>query len=816
MYAHVAVETGSTSDLDALTYEVPPHLAGTLRLGSCVLVPLGSRQAVGYVIGFAKEPDVPDVRSIISELQSPLRLTEALLSLARWISEEYLCPLSHVVLSIIPAVMHYRVEMGVTPTDRRPDPGSLSPSEERLYSMLVAQARSTKSRSDADPETPFVRIESLVDGATKPAVLRIIRLLESKGFVRRVYRLSGYEGKPRVLRGVRVVGGTLLAIGELSDKQKQALSLIESLGRDVSIVELSQRFGISRSVVEALCRKGVLEPVSIVVRRVPTFARSSCDVPEKLTDDQQRAVQRITEALQAGRYRGFVLHGVTASGKTEVYVRCIQDALKRGRTCLLLLPEIAVTTQLTNVMKSRFGDEIAVLHSGLTPGERCDEWIRVQRGEARVVLGARSAVFAPLDNLGLVIVDEEHEPSYKQENPPRYNGRDVAVYRAKESNAVVVLGSATPSVETYYKAEIGEFTLIEMPTRVESRSLPIVRVVDLRDEMRKRRSSVFSEALEEAIREHLSRGHQVMLLQNRRAYSVFLLCRDCGYVPGCPNCAVTLKFRASQHMLTCHHCDYHEPAPDVCPKCGGHRIKRFGIGTERVEEETKKLFPDARVLRMDRDTTSRKGSHAAILSQFRKGEADILVGTQMIAKGLDFPNVTLVGVISADTALHIPDFRSSERTFQLVSQIAGRSGRGPEPGEVIVQTFDPENFAIRCAVAHDYASFYRSELEMRRELGYPPFTSMINVVAHDTDDMVAQSRLTEFLEAFKSTDAARCVSVAGPVRAVLAKLRGEYRWHAVLRSTERAAMIEAVRNVLSANAKLRRYLVVDVDPLSML
>ncbi len=815
MYAHVAVETGSTSDLDALTYEVPGHLANSLRLGSCVLVPLGSRQAVGYVIGFTEAPDVPEVRSIISELQSPVRLTETLLNLARWISEEYLCPLSHVVLSIVPAVMHYHVQTGVTLTDRHPDPNCLSSSEERLYSVLSAQIASRKSRSDAESQVPFVTIESLIDGASRSALRRIIRQLESKGFVRRVYRLTGYEGKPKLLRGVRAVDGTLPLIGELPEKQKQAFQLIQSLGRDVSIVELSQRFGISRFVIDALCKKGLLERVDVAVRHVPSFVQSS-DVPDRLTEDQQRAVQAITQALGERQYRGFLLHGVTASGKTEVYVRCIENALQRGRTSLLLLPEIAITTQLMNVMKSRFGDDIAVIHSGLRAGERCSEWIRVQRGEARVVMGARSAVFAPLENLGLVIIDEEHESGYKQENPPRYNGRDVAIYRAKESRAVAILGSATPSVETYYKTETGELRLIEMPTRVESRPLPTVRIVDLREELKKRRSSIFSEALEEAIREHLSRGRQVMLLQNRRAYSVFLLCRDCGYVPGCPNCAVTLKFRASQHKLTCHHCDYQEPAPNVCPKCGGHRIKRFGIGTERVEEEAKRLFAQARVIRMDRDTTSRKGSHAAILNRFRKGEADILVGTQMIAKGLDFPNVTLVGVISADTALHIPDFRASERTFQLISQIAGRSGRGVEPGEVIVQTFDPENFAIQCAVAHDYNSFYSRELEMRRELGYPPFVSLVNVISHDADDAVAQTRLREFIEVFRGIDAACQVDVVGPVRAVLAKLRGEYRWHVLLRSTERAKMLEAIRNALAVNAKLRRSLVVDVDPLSML
>lgn len=815
MYAHVAVETGSTSDLDALTYEVPAHLQSSLSLGSCVLLPLGTRQAVGYIIGFVDQPDVPNVRPIISELQSPVRLTSSLLKLARWISEEYLCPLSHVVLSIVPAVMHYRVQAGVVLLRCEPTTDGLSSSERRFFTALLERAASRKSDLHGESGEPFISLDSLSGLADRSTVQRIIRQLEEKGYVRRVYRLVGFEGKPRVLRGVRVSKETLPLTSELSEKQQEALELIKSLGRDVSIVELSQRFGISRSVVDGLCRKGCLEQVEIVVRRVPSFVRMT-EIPEHLTADQQKAVNIITGAIDVGQYRGFVLRGVTASGKTEVYVRCIQHALERGRSSLLLLPEIAITTQLMNIVKSRFGDEAAVLHSGLSAGERCDEWVRVQRGEAKVVLGARSAVFAPLENLGLVIVDEEHEPGYKQENPPRYNARDVAVYRAKESGAVVVLGSATPSVETFYKAQTGEFELIEMPTRVENRPLPTVRVVDMREELKKRRWSIFSKALEESIRKHLSMQHQVMLLQNRRAYSVFLLCRDCGYVPGCPNCAVTLKFRASERRLTCHHCDYQEPAPDACPKCGGHRFKRFGIGTERVEEETKRLFPDARVLRMDRDTTSRKGSHAAILNQFREGEANILVGTQMIAKGLDFPNVTLVGVISADTALHLPDFRAAERTFQLISQIAGRSGRGVEPGEVVVQTFDPENYAIKCAVDHDYESFYRQELEMRRELAYPPFTSIVNVISHDTNDKLAETRLKDFVERLRAAGISHFVEVTGPVRAVLAKLRGEYRWHAVLRSCERDKMLNAIRETLATDSKFRRDLSVDVDPISML
>ncbi|MGQ9454446.1 MAG: primosomal protein N' [Armatimonadota bacterium] len=815
MFVHVAVETGSTSEFDALTYEVPAHLRGSIGLGSCVLVPLGNRHTVGYVIGFASAPEVSDVRPIISEIHSPVRLTDSLLRLAQWISDEYLCPLSHVLLSMIPAVMQYCVQEGVALCDKEADVNKLTPLEQQLLVALAASGGHCASRDVNSGEESFVSLVSLSNLGKKTSILKAVRQLEAKGLIRRTYRLVGFKGKPRMVRGVRISSGTLPVPVDLSDKQRQLLENVRQLGREVSISELQREFGISRAVIEALCKKGLLEEVQIKRRRVPAYVKMS-GAPEKLTRDQQNAVDLITHSIDSGEYRGFLLHGVTASGKTEVYIRCIEHALRRGRSGLMLLPEIALTTQLMNVVKSRLGDEVAVLHSGLTAGERCDEWVRVQRGEVRVALGARSAVFAPLENLGIVIVDEEHEASYKQEKAPRYNGRDVAVHRARGSGAALVLGSATPSIESFYRAEVGEYELISMPTRIENRPLPEVRVVDLREEIKKRRSTVFSEELEHSIREHLARGRQIMLLQNRRAYSIFLLCRDCGYVPGCPNCAVTLKFRATQRELTCHHCEYHEPAPDVCPRCGGHRIKRFGIGTERVEEEAKRLFPQARVLRMDRDTTSRKGSHASILNQFRNGEADILVGTQMIAKGFDFPNVTVVGVISADTALHIPDFRAGERTFQLISQIAGRSGRGDEPGVVVVQTFDPENYAIRCAIEHDYHSFYRQELEIRRELGYPPFASLVNVVSHDSSDEVAEVHTREFAEECRRRKGSHNIEITGPVRSVLAKLRGEYRWHVVLRSCQRREMLALIDDVLKTNAKLRRFLAVDVDPISML
>ena len=839
MYARVVVDTGATSSIDSLTYEIPDGLAGRLGVGSCVLVPLASRQAVGYVIGFDETSPVEKTRAIISDLESPVRLTGGMFRLAEWISARYLAPLPRVVAGMLPGVMHCKLQGQVEITDRPghvvPDAGS---PDLQSVPVCVADNMSAKMHpgqnvlDDQDlqsvPLTPAeaelmsriaaedggVGVESL--SGDRATVQRLLRQLEKKGAVRRTWKLIPPGGKPRVLRGVRLVPDAS-ADGPLPEKQADALKTIAALGRDVSIAELTQRHGLTASPIASLVKKGLLEEIDLVFRRNPSFSRIE-QTRVSLSEDQTQAVEEIRSCIESGSYRGHLLFGVTASGKTEVYLRCIERALELGRTSLVLLPEIALTTQVMNIFKSRLGDAVAVLHSALSTGERCDEWARISEGEARVVLGARSAVFAPLENLGLIVVDEEHDGSYKQDISPRYNGRDVAVRRAEESGAALVLGSATPSVETFQLARDGVYKLLAMPSRIENRPMPTVHIADLREEYALGKATIFSRKLEDGIRDRLERGEQVILLQNRRAYSTFLLCRDCGYVARCPNCAVSLKFHAAAKKLSCHHCGFEQRAPDACPKCESLRIRKFGIGTERVEEETKNTFPEARVLRMDRDTTSRKGSHASILGEFRTGEADILVGTQMIAKGLDFPNVTLVGVISADTSLNLPDFRASERTFQLISQVAGRSGRGVVPGEVVIQTMDPENYAIKCAVDHDYVAFFEQELELRRELLYPPFATLVNVLSRSEDDSVARTAVEELAEEFGNLPIAvrNGVKLAGPVPAVLSKLKNHYRWHVVLRSEDREAVLGVLRSVFEANPSLRRKLTVDVDPMSML
>lgn len=805
MYAQVVVDTGATSSIDSLTYEIPDGLAGEVEIGACVLVPLASRQAIGYVIGLEQVTEIARVRPIIAVLDAPVRLSEGMLGLAKWISSRYLCPLPRVIMGMLPGVMQCKLRCTVECVGSTYESGQthLTPAE----AELVEQIESEQARTS---------VESLV--GDRPTVQRLLRQLERKEAIQRHWDLIAPGGKPKILKGVRLIANPSANIAEsLSEKQAHTYSTISALSRDVAIAELVKRYSLSRACITALVKKSLLEEVELTFRRTPTFLRIE-DRRVSLTQDQQSAVNEITETIQSGAYRGHLLFGVTASGKTEVYLRCIERALELGKTGLILLPEIALTTQVMNIFKSRLGNAVAVLHSALSAGERYDEWARISDGEARVVLGARSAVFAPLGNLGLVIVDEEHEATYKQDTTPRYNGRDVAIQRAKESQAALVLGSATPSVESFQAARSGEFSLLTMASRVENRPMPTVEIADLREEFAQGKPTIFSQKLECGIRERLNRGEQVILLQNRRAYSTFMVCRDCGYVARCENCAVSLKLHAAARKLSCHHCGYEAPAPDVCPKCEGLRIRKFGIGTEKVEELTKAAFEGARVLRMDRDTTSRKGSHGEILRAFRSGEADILVGTQMIAKGLDFPNVTLVGVISADTSLNMPDFRAGERTYQLISQVAGRSGRGKTPGEVVIQTFDPEHYAIQCAINHDYISFFEQELEGRSEVGYPPFSSLINILSSDTDERTARAALDELNEVIMTLPVSdrKGIKIDGPIPAVLTKLKGLYRWHTLMRSENRRSVAELLSRAFDAKPGLRRRLVVDVDPATMI
>ena len=617
------------------------------------------------------------------------------------------------------------------------------------------------------------------------------------------------EGAPR--------GGWLLELtpgAELSDATPQEVALAAVLAARGGVMGRAQALraaGVTPAAAGRLVRRGAARQVWGVAPPPPR-SRSEDDRPVEPTPEQVAAVERIRLALERGSGR-LLLHGVTGSGKTEVYLRAIAAGLALGRGALCLVPEIALTPQAEARFRARFGERVAVLHSGLSQAERYREWMRIRSGEASVVVGARSAVFAPVRNLGLLILDEEHEGSYRQEESPCYHARAVAEERSDREAAVLVLGSATPSLESYHRAMEGELELAVLPTRVPGTAPPRVEVVDMRRELARGNRSVFSEALAEGIGRCLERGEQAILFVNRRGFAGFVLCRECGHVPQCAHCAVTLTVHQAAGVLACHHCYHREPLPLACPVCGSRYLRPFGLGTERLAEEVLRRFPAARVLRMDADTTRGREGHAAVLDRFSRGEAQILVGTQMVAHGLDLPRVTLVGAVAADLSLNFPDFRAAERTFQLLAQVAGRAGRGARLGEVVIQTYQPEHYGVRSAARQDYAAFYRAELERRREAGYPPFSRLVLCEVSGSRAGAVGEAARELAGRLR---AAGAPEVRGPAPALVARIRDRYRWQVLLRGPRREELVRAASGAL-AGWRLRGDLrvVVRVDPGSL-
>ena len=572
------------------------------------------------------------------------------------------------------------------------------------------------------------------------------------------------------------------------------------------LVKLAQT---SHSTLRSLEEKGILVIETQKIER-PIEWDIAPDPSFVLSPAQKTACQVIAQESLTTK-RPVLIHGVTGSGKTEVYLQAIQDALCQGKSSIVLVPEIALTPQTVSRFGSRFGDEIAVLHSGLSEGERFDQWWRIYRGEVHVVIGARSAVFAPVKNLGLIIIDEEHEGTYKQEEGTiRYHTRTVAEKRAELTGAVVVLGSATPSVESYHEAVQGRYRLVEMNQRVENRPLPSVEIVDMREEFESKNRSMFSASLSKALQDTVEENEQAIILLNRRGFASFVLCRECGHVLQCPNCHVSLTYHKADGKLHCHYCPHRENLPPTCPQCASRYLRQFGVGTEQVQALIQKEFPHIRSVRLDADTTRRKGSHRNILRQFGSGEADVLIGTQMVAKGHDFPNVTLVGVLSADLSLNFPDIRASERTFQLLTQAAGRCGRGDKPGHVIIQCYEPHHFAIQSVQSHDYGSFYRQEISFRRTMQYPPFRYLTRILCSGPEAKVKD--VSRIIYEFLLDRGIPKEDLLGPSAAPIGKIKGRYRWQVLVKSDE--VISEILRDLPSAPADV--YVAVDIDPLFLL
>jgi len=799
------------------TYEVPPDLEEALSPGKRVLVPLGRRLLTGFVLGPASTlPTHTAILPIREVLEEKVSLSPKLLELLLWTSAYYMQPVGEVIKISLPAGTQTRSKETLFLTEKGVEALGILEPESMEKRVLDELARKGEEGMSAP---------SLIRKFSAP-IRGILGKMREKGWVGKKEDLERPPVREKKINWVR-----LLPFQEevpLTGRQKEVVTFLQTAG-EVPVAELKVRFKNASAVLTKLKAHGLVEIIPRDAFRQPSLEGLEDWIdgpPFLLTEDQNGALREIIAALDSRKYQPFLLHGVTGSGKTEVYLRAIDEALSRGRQALLLVPEISLTGQLVAYFQGRTSYPLAVLHSGLSAGERYDEWRKVKKGLARLVIGARSAIFAPLESLGIIIVDEEHDPSYKQDDKVRYHARDLALVRGKMEDAVVVLGSATPSLESYHNAREGKFRLLSLPSRIDGRPLPEIQILDMRLEPGEgRERPLFSRPLREALEETIARGEQAFLFLNRRGFSTFVLCRDCGFTYRCPNCNVSLIYHLPDRTFRCHYCDHTLYAADRCPQCASSALLLYGSGTQRLEEEIKKMLPRVPVTRMDRDTTTRKGSHQKILGQLRRGEVNLLVGTQMITKGHDLPRVTLVGVLAADLSLNLPDFRAGERTFQLLTQVAGRAGRGDLPGKVFIQSFNPDHYSIQMARGQDFTAFFEQEVPFRRQMSYPPFVRLVNLRFEDN----SENRITRFAQALEERVQRKFkedprlgaqLEALGPAVAPLGKLKGRHRYQMLFKGKEWKPLHEFVERLLAeiqAEVGGRGVkLIVDVDPVHML
>ncbi len=801
-YAEVAVPVPLHH---CLIYSIPEALAG-LEPGSRVRVPVGRRPLVGVVIALADDaPEDVEVKDILEVLDAEPVLGAELLALARFVADYYLAPIGEAVRAMIPSDLPPWGNRRVSLTDA----GAIAPAgtaeERRLVELLLAQ--------------PRMRLAELQRRSSIPRLARLVDALRRQG------RLTVEEPERRGTRYLKAVElrpgdreAQLEACGR-SPLGRAVVGYLAALGRPATLREITAAVGCGPGVVRRLTSLGLLreftQPERLSLGRHRLETRES-HAPLVLSDDQRSAVGALTEALEGGRFAPFLLRGVTGGGKTEVYLRAVEECLRLGRAAILLVPEIALVPVLAGACRRRFGSELAIAHSNLTASERHQEWERLRRGEARVVLGPRSALLSPIQNLGLIVVDEEHDGSYKQDSAPRYNGRDLALVRAREHGATAVLVSATPSLESRRNLELGKLRGLELTSRFGHGELPEGILVDLRrEDVRLRPGEVhFSDRLKAEIESAVAAGDQVILLRNRRGYAPVLLCRACGEKFPCADCGLPMTFHRREGRLLCHYCNDARAVPRACPSCGEEALEPIGAGTERVEEQFQELFPGVAVDVLDADATRRTGGAAAVLESFSSGKTQVLIGTQMVAKGHHFPRVSLAAVLFADTYLGFPDFRAVERTYALLTQLAGRAGRGERPGKVVIQSFYPEHYAILAALAGDDATFEREETRFRRTFHYPPFTRMVQLLAQHKRRDRAEKSLRETAGRLDAHPLAAGVRIAGPAPAPLEKLRGKWRFQLLVRAVSGRRVRRLVREVLEEHPNPD--VTVDVDPYDLM
>lgn len=806
--AKVIVDVPTMQTDQPFTYLVPENLNEQLAVGMRVEVPFGNgnRHVQGFVL--AVEPVAATVldetnvqlKELVAVLDLKPVLNTEMLALADYMKEKTFAFKITCLQTMLPSVMRADYQKYIYLTDELSEE-----LQDQLFYGLEEISWDQAQERGLLPQLMALRKQQKVDIRYEVTTRNKVKM------VRFIQAAKEFEQLEEIRLGLR----------KGAKKKEQLLYYLQRLGTEkVTAVKEMKELGFSTALLNEAAKNGWLTFIEKEAYRDP-FANQTFEKTTALSlnAEQQVAVETILQSVQEQQSQTYLLEGITGSGKTEVYLQVIAEVLNQGKTAIMLVPEISLTPQMVQRFKSRFAEHVAVMHSGLSQGEKYDEWRKIERGEAEVVVGARSAIFAPIENIGVIIIDEEHEASYKQEETPRYHARDLAIWRSEYHHCPVVLGSATPSLESRARAQKNVYQRLRLTQRAnQAATLPTIDVVDMRQEVENGNVSSFSMSLQEKLQERLEKNEQSVLLLNRRGYSSFVMCRDCGYVLPCPNCDISLTLHMDSKTMKCHYCGHEERIPYRCPNCGQDKIRYYGTGTQKVEEELQTLLPDSRILRMDVDTTRRKGAHEKILRTFGEGQADILLGTQMIAKGLDFPNVTLVGVLNADTALNLPDFRSSERTFQLLTQVSGRAGRAEKPGEVIIQSFNPEHYAIQLAKAQDYEDFYTKEMYIRHRGNYPPYYFTVQITASHPEENEAAKQMFQIATKLKQGLSPQAI-LLGPTPNAIMRVNNRYFYQVIIKYKQEPMLQPLLKEILTDTQRATARglkLSIDAEPMNFI
>ncbi|MHB1392052.1 MAG: primosomal protein N' [Clostridia bacterium] len=809
LFAEVIVANKCKETDRTYSYLIPKDMEESVKVGCRVIVPfgMGNKQLEGYVLAIKDSIDfnVSRIKPLVRALDDEPVMSSELVELAKWMKNKYLSYYIDAIQAIVPSPVRTKSSYTIELSDSDDTYEKIS----RLNSNSIMEIVEFLELNGGS-----AKLEDIKEYFSDRKIDYYMKKLLETGAVRKLQLIGNKIGK-KTEKLLYLIEDASFEIKKNASKQKEIFDLLAN-NPGISMSKLKETCGDCDSAVKAMEKKGCIR-----IEEREDYRKVNATVysekRHELSEAQLNAIANIRSFFSQGK--DVVLNGVTGSGKTEVYLELIEECIEQGKDSIMLVPEISLTPQMVSRFKHRFGDNIAVLHSSLSEGEKYDEWRKIKAGIVKVAIGARSAVFAPFKALGIIIIDEEHENTYKSDIKPKYLTREVAEKRCQLEGAQLLMGSATPSIETYYRAKVGELGLAELPERVNGSPMPEVEVVDMREELKSGNKTIFSNSLTEAILDNLKIGDQMILFLNRRGHSTFVSCRQCGIVMKCPRCSISLTYHMKSEKLICHYCGHERDNPTICPKCNSDKIKYFGVGTQKLEKEFQKKFSVKNVLRMDADTTSKKNSHQEILDKYRRREANVLLGTQMISKGLDFPDVTLVGVITADTSLNLPDFRSGERTFQMIAQVAGRSGRASKKGRVIVQTYSPEHYSIEYARYHDYKGFYEKEIMLRKELGYPPFSCIASIIISGTIEnevIKYANEISQFLDVrIREQDN---VEKLGPTAATISRIKNRYRWQIVIKSKSED-IIRAILGDLSQNCgegQSNASISMDLNPQSML